>query len=248
MREEEIVSDIFSDAAPERDGVLMVHSGFRKLSHAGCDAAKFIEELQAIIPSGTLLMPTFTWRTVTRENNVFDARSTPSITGALTEVFRTDFATHRSLHPTHSTCACGPLSNQLLGEHHTAVTPCSETSPFAKLADVDAYILLLGVNLDSCTLIHVGEELVAPEFYMRPDIEDYRCIDLHGDEHLVRTRRHMRHDRQFTKFASPLNAKQQLFSGDAAGAEWQLFRAKDLHAEVLTTLADDLHGTLNQEK
>lgn len=244
MVEEEIVSEIFSGAALNQAGVLMVHSGFRKLSQAGCDAAKFIEALQTKIPSGTLLMPTFTWRTVTRENNLFDARNTPSITGAMTEVFRTNYATHRSLHPTHSTCACGPLSEQLLGEHHIAITPCSESSPFAKLVEVDAQILLLGVNLDSCTLVHVGEEFIAPDFYLRLDVEQYRCIDLQGEEHAVMTRRHMRIDRQFTKFAAPMQTKLLLQSGIAAGAEWRLFRAKHLHEEVMATLAENPQGTL----
>ncbi len=47
MLEEEIVSGIFSDVAHDQAGVLMVHSGFRKLSEAGCDAARFIEALQS---------------------------------------------------------------------------------------------------------------------------------------------------------------------------------------------------------
>lgn len=244
MVEAEVVNQIFAGNLVPPDGVLMVHSGFRELSRAGCRAETFIEQLISLVPEGTLLMPTFTWRTVTPENNTFDELKTPSITGSLTEVFRTQYASHRSLHPTHSTCALGPDAEGLLGEHHLEPNPCSSRSPFARLVDTDAHILLLGVTLDSCTLIHVGEELVAPNIYMRPAIESYECTDRHGVTHIVRTRRHQRLNRQFTKFERPLIARKLLQSGVLHKTDWQLFRAVDLHAQVLKALEVDLHGTL----
>ena len=67
-----------------------------------------IEALLGHLSGGTLVMPTMTWRTVTPDRPVWDELATPSHTGVLTEVFRTRYATARSIHPTHSVAACGP--------------------------------------------------------------------------------------------------------------------------------------------
>lgn len=246
MHEVEIIEDIFAAGAPPPDGVLMVHSAFGNLSRAGLRAENLIEGLIGVIPNGTLLMPTFTWRTVTVDNNLFDELATPSITGALTEVFRTQYATHRSLHPTHSTCALGPQAHDFLSEHHLDTNPCSGRSPFAKLAERGAHILLLGVDLESCTLVHVAEELVAPDFYMRPIIEEYDCKDRQGQIHRVHTRRHQRLNRQFTQFEEPLKSRGLMRSGTAHNTPWQLFSAADLYAEVVCTLQANPHGTLER--
>ena len=72
-----------------------------------------------------------------------------------------------------------------------------------------AYVLMLGVGLETCTAIHLPEETVAPDLYLRPreQAELYQCRDRLDVTHQVRTRRHWRLDRDFPKFGPPLEEK-----------------------------------------
>ncbi|NJS39886.1 MAG: AAC(3) family N-acetyltransferase [Rhodobacteraceae bacterium] len=59
----------------------------------------------------------------------FDAKRTPSEMGLLTELFRRAPGAKRSLHPTHSVTALGPLAEQLTATHHQATTPSGRGTP-----------------------------------------------------------------------------------------------------------------------
>src|SRR5262249_10628173 len=84
-----------------RDAVLVVHGAIALLSRQGFRAEAIIETLLDHLPDGSLFMPTMTWRTVTPQQPEWDELATPSHTGVLTEIFRTRYATARSVHPTH---------------------------------------------------------------------------------------------------------------------------------------------------
>jgi len=225
-------------AGVPRDGVLVVHSAFRGLSLAGWRAEAACEALLAEMPNGTVLMPTMTWRTVTPAQPVFSELATPSHTGILTEVFRTRFASHRSLHPTHSVAGGGPAAGALLSAHHLGTTPCPATSPYGLMRDYDAWILLLGVGMETCTAVHHAEEVIAPELYVRPmdQAEPYELIDRHGVSHAVQTRRHPRLPRDFGKFVPVLEGRGRLVRGQLPGTPWMLFAAKDLYRELFAAL------------
>ena len=92
-------------------GVLLVHSSLKALGPAAGGPAAVIEALrEALGPGGTLLMPALSYATVTRVNPVFDQKATPSCVGVIPETFRRMAGVRRSLHPTHSVCACGPMA------------------------------------------------------------------------------------------------------------------------------------------
>ncbi len=110
-REYDALIPILDRMQVPRDGVLVVHSAIATLSRQGFRAEAMIEALLRYLSAGTLVMPTMTWRTVTPEQPLWDELATPSHTGVLTEMFRTGYATARSIHPTHSVAACGPQRN-----------------------------------------------------------------------------------------------------------------------------------------
>src|SRR5471030_222268 len=91
-----------------RNGVLVVHSAIATLSRQGLRAEGIIEAFLAHMAGGNLFMPTMTWRTVLPDKPLWDELKTPSHTGILSEIFRTRYATGRSLHPTHSVAGVGP--------------------------------------------------------------------------------------------------------------------------------------------
>ncbi len=221
-----------------REGVLFVHSAFRGLSREGFTPDGVLEELVEHVGGGTLLLPTMSWRYVKPQTPEFSELDTPSNTGVLTEVFRTKWATARSLHPTHSVAGIGPDAVKLLAEHHLDETPCSARSPFGKLPAVDAWILMLGIGFDCCTLIHHGEEVVAPQLYLRPpeQIETYTCRDRHGRLHAVRLRRHLFLPRDYWQFQDQLAMEGLLQLEFVGTVVCRAFPARILHDRVIRAL------------
>lgn len=211
-----------------RNGVLVVHSAFKTLARAGFRAEPFLAALADYMAPGTLLMPAMSWRAVNLASPVFDELATPSITGILTELFRRRLASRRSLHPTHSVAGLGTRLDALLGSHHLDDTPCSARSPWGLLDDYDAYVLLLGVEMDSCTLIHHVEETIAPELYLRPDREQYLCRDRQGREVEVVTRRTLRLPRDFWQFEEALAAEGGVRRRKLAETDCLVFAARDM--------------------
>jgi aminoglycoside 3-N-acetyltransferase len=153
-------------------GVLMVHSSLRALGNVPGGAETVIEGLLATLgEDGTLLMPALTYERVTRQNPRFDVRHTPANVGIIPETFRTRESTRRSVHPTHSVCAVGPLAAALLDPHLDDDTPCGPHSPFHTLPHHNGQILMLGCGLEPNTSMHAIEELVVPPYLYAPPIE-----------------------------------------------------------------------------
>lgn len=212
-----------------RDGVLLVHSAFKGFARDGHSLAGVLAALRGHMAPGTLLMPTMSWRFV-KPGGVFDELATPSNTGALTELFRTTAATHRSLHPTHSCAGEGSRAGALLAEHHLGDTPCWARSPFGLLAAADAWVLMLGISMDCCTLVHHVEETVAPDIYCRPAeaADRYALRDRKGVEREFRLRRHRFLPRDYWQFQDALAAEGALRVGAIDSSVVRAFRARDL--------------------
>jgi len=171
-------------------GVLMVHSSLRSLGPVPEGAETVIRGLLAALGTeGTLLMPALTYEHVGRHNPVFDVRHTPSNVGVIAETFRLRPGTRRSLHPTHSVCAVGPLSRVLLEPHAADTTPCGPHSPFHTLPEHGGQILMLGCGLEPNTSMHAIEEMVAPP-YLFDEPCDYRLI---GEDGQVQTKAYTLH-------------------------------------------------------
>jgi aminoglycoside 3-N-acetyltransferase len=246
LRDARALTSILGDFGVPRDGVVVVHSAIGVLSRRGYRADNMIERLLDLVPDGGLLMPTMTWRTVTPDQPAWDEMATPSHTGVLSEVFRKCYSTGRSIHPTHSVAGCGPKAQPLLMRHHLDDTPVSINSPYGLMVVDAAYILLLGVGLESCTAIHLAEETVAPDIYLRPPAQSelYECRDRYGRIHWVRTRRHRRLDRDFPRFAAPLEAEGLLKTGNLEGCRYAVVALRDLLDAVFAALSADRHATL----
>jgi aminoglycoside 3-N-acetyltransferase len=229
------------------DGVLIVHSAIATLSRGGYRAEAIIDELIEHMRDGNLFMPTMTWRTVTLENPDWDELKTPSHTGVLSEIFRTQYASVRSIHPTHSVAGLGPAAALLTSRHHVDNTPVSGNSPYGLMRDYETYILMIGVALEACTAIHLPEETINVDLYVRP-VESaglHPCRDRHGTVHQVLARRHWRLDRDFNQFGPPLMAKGKLETGAIEGCPYTIVSQRDLLREVFAALIDNPRGTLS---
>lgn len=215
-----------------RDGVLFVHSAFKQFGLDGYDADAVLDALADYMAPGTLLLPTMSWRFVKPAQPIFDELATPSNTGILTEKFRTRLATHRSLHPTHSVAGMGIRASEILGSHHLCLTPCGAESPFGLLASHDAHVIMLGISMDCCTLVHHVEEMVAPALYVRPKqgTERYVCRRRDRTEVEVLLRRHLFLPRDYWQFQDILASRGQFDVRRIDNSISRHFRAADLIA------------------
>jgi aminoglycoside 3-N-acetyltransferase len=147
------------NAGIEAGSALFVHSSLSSLGWVdGAEHAVIDALLQAVGPPGLLAMPTHTWSTVNARQPVFHQSFSPSIVGRLTESFRQRPGVVRSLHPTHSVAAVGVGAEEFVRHHERYSTPCAPPSPYGQIVDRAGTVLLLGVGLERCTLMHAFEE------------------------------------------------------------------------------------------
>ena len=221
-----------------RDGVAMVHSAFRRFASDGYGLDETLGALIDYMSPGTLVIPTMSWRFVKPADPRFDELHTPCNTGVLAETFRTRHATHRSLHPTHSAAALGKAAADITGEHHLDDTPCSDRSPFGKLVRHDGWVVMFGIAMDCCTLVHHVEEKVAPALYLRPpeQAETYACTRRDGQQIQVRLRRHLFLPRDYYQFQDLLAPEGKLAIATLDNSVLRAFRARDLVAKGVELL------------
>jgi aminoglycoside N3'-acetyltransferase len=100
-----------------------------------------------------------------RRRDVFDVRRQPSEMGLLSELFRRRAGVRRSLHPTVSICALGPLADELVRGHHLAPTSYGEGTPFGIMATRQTAIIGIGTEYFRClTQVHAAEDLLGDRY------------------------------------------------------------------------------------
>ena len=131
--------------------------------------------MEAISDEGTLVMPTQSsdngepsnwrypavpedwWQIIRDELPPYNPETTPSRrVGIIPETFRKYPNVFRSAHPQASFGAWGKNA-ELIVETHPYDDPFGENSPLAKLYELNAKILLVGIGLESITALHYAE-------------------------------------------------------------------------------------------
>jgi len=149
---------------------------------------------EAVGEEGTLLFPAsqLTQRPEIwlAEGGIFDLKRSPTSMGLLAEWVRRQRSSQRSMHPTHSVVAQGPLATELVGEHHCAPAPCGIFSPYYKVVERGGVVLGLGVDADVMTMVHCVEDVCGEHFPVatrRPDLYLARVLNWEGAECAVET-------------------------------------------------------------
>jgi len=140
----------------EQGGVLVVHTSFRAVRPVVGGPAGLIDALQAASgPDGTIVMPS--WGD--DDDVPFDPEVTPASAdlGVTAEVFRQLPGVRRSAHP-FAFAATGPHAARIVSDP-LPTPPHRLESPIGRAYELDARVLLLGVNHDANTTIHLAEVL-----------------------------------------------------------------------------------------
>lgn len=160
----------------EAGQVLFVHSGADWLRTVEGGPMKVLELIRNILgDEGTLAMPSFPFTGLASEyvaTEIFDVRRSPSKMGLLTELFRRLPGVNRSLHPTHPVCALGKMASHLTNSHHLDSHPFGIYSPFARIEEEGGLIIMIGVNSDFLTHVHVVEDQMGNSFSFEVYLQD----------------------------------------------------------------------------
>lgn len=168
----EIVKEL-SLRIPKDFEILMVHSAYERLlpMYSGTPQELVNELLAFCGMSRTLVMPTFVLggrfydKVAYFKNRAFDVSRTPSEMGVLSEVCRRMPEAVRSLHPTHSICAIGPLAHELTATHHLVSTRAGKGTPFETMVQRRTAIVGLGVEYFRCLAhTHTAEDMMGDDF------------------------------------------------------------------------------------
>jgi aminoglycoside N3'-acetyltransferase len=188
---EELRAELARHLPPETE-IVMVHCSFNDLQPTYVGDVK--ELLNALIglcgPHRTLAMPAFFFggpegdpAAFYRERPVFDARRQPSEMGLVSELFRRRKDVRRSIHPTVSVSALGPLAEELVATHHLAQTTFGDGTPFATMAARQTAIIGIGTEYFRClTQVHAAEDLLGERYplALRPSTIPIQLVDFDG--------------------------------------------------------------------
>ncbi len=190
----------------EKEDVVFVHSSLDQLNLD----FPFYETLNILMDAvgekGTLLFPTYppvTSYEFLKTGQIFNIKRTPSYTGILSEFARRHSQSIRSLHPTKSVAAIGPLAKELTVNHPDSPYPYDTNSPYYKIFDHKAKIIGVGVMTTYLSAVHTVDDYLKEKFPVNPyhpELFNAKCIDYDKSVRIVDT---YAHDMKKMNFSLP---------------------------------------------
>ncbi|MCD6365122.1 MAG: AAC(3) family N-acetyltransferase [Planctomycetes bacterium] len=229
--------------------VVFVHSSLSSFGHVKGGADAVIDALlEAVEPSGTVVVPTFTWgKFHDKQTAVFDLENTPSDVGRITEVFRKRPRAMRSRHICHSVAAIGPHGPQIMADGVSSLGP---GSAFDQLHQLDSWYLLLGVDFGVCTALHMVEEYMEVPYRQYRDFKACTVILPDGRQVPCESTEYLRkpgYRNDFAKMGEVFWAEGILKTAQVGLAKITNARIRDIFAVTRKCLEKDIGFLLTEE-
>ncbi len=222
---------------------VVVHSSLRSVGKTEYGPETVVKALLSVIgPMGNLMVPTFTYSLPGWKGDPFDYEKSAARTGAIPEYFRKRSDAFRSFHPTHSAAAIGPEAREIT-EDHLKATPLGVGSPFSRMLDRDATILMLGTRQDTNSSLHLCEVIanlpyVNVPFTENSDFEVAWFNNSEGQIEFVPVREVPGCSRGFRAIEPELQRRGVLQSCKIGNAACQVLMMKDLVSAAMEILAE----------
>ncbi len=213
--------------------VLLVHTSFRNTGPVQEGPSGLIDALlEAIGPEGTLVMPSWT----DDDDEVFepDSYDVTEHLGVVADTFWRRDAVLRGDHP-FAVAATGPLADEIAGAP-LVLPPHAPNSGVARVCDNDGWVLLLGVDHDADTTIHLAELTAGVPYRVANFItvlEDGRAkrVDYDENDHCCQN---------FNLTGDWLRRRGLQKDGTVGNSDAMLARSHD----IVATVVEELQGNL----
>ncbi len=199
LAEADFTKILTNDLGLTSGDTVYVHSSVDQLN-LGFPFYRILPLIRNVIGSqGTVLFPTYPNRSplssyeYLKQGRVYDVRRTPSFTGLLTEFARRQRNAIRSLHPTKSVCAIGPLAEILTASHQESPYPYDTCSPYYKLVEHEAKIIGIGVHTTYLSFVYCVDDALKEQNPVQtyfPEMFAAKCINYEGTVEIVHTYAH----------------------------------------------------------
>jgi aminoglycoside 3-N-acetyltransferase len=214
-----------------------VHSSLKSLGHVIGGAETVINVLLDVIgPEGTLLMPLFN-----DPAPLIDLRSQPSRLGIIAETFRMYPGVVRSYNATHSVGVIG-TDAELIAAGHEKGTQLGIDSPFHRLAKMGGWILHLGTNFNSSSIIHVAEAIAKVPYldvaYPGYDITIKYIVE-DGSQKVLESKEIPGDSITFDRVRKKMEKRGLLIKGKVGMGQSVLVKGKDILDVTLEMLNED---------
>lgn len=153
-----LINDIRKMGIESTDKI-MIHSSMKSIGDVEGGADTVVDAFIEYFADGMVMMPTHTWAQMSEQYNVFDPATEPACVGIIPNIFMKRPEVVRSLHPTHSMAVWGKGAAKYIAGEDNCTTPCTPGGCWDRLRDINAKILLVGVNHIKNTYIHSVEEV-----------------------------------------------------------------------------------------
>lgn len=170
------IADDLRKAGLQRGDAVLLHSSLRRIGWINGGSQALVQSfLDVLGEEGTLVVPTHTgdnsdpakwecppvpedwWQTIRDTMPAFDSQTSRTrAMGVVPETVRTWHGAVRSQHPQTSFTAVGAKAKYITSDHGLD-SMLGEKSPLARLEELNAKVMLLGVGFDTCTCIHLAE-------------------------------------------------------------------------------------------
>lgn len=216
----------------QRGGVLLVHTSFRAVRPVEGGPLGLIEALRDVLGrDGTLVMPSWTGD----DNEPFERATTPASSdlGIVADTFWRQPGVVRSDH-CFAAAAVGPHAAAITADP-LPLPPHIPASPAGRVHDLDGEVLLLGVDHDANTTVHLAEILAGVPYGVA-----HHCTVL-GNGRPVRVdyRENDHCCRRFNLVDDPLRAGHLQSEGPVGQAHARLTRSRDIVTIALELLKQD---------